>query len=259
VTGALIGFCFVLGLVIGSFLNVVIYRVPRKESIVRPPSHCPNCGTELAVRDNVPVVSWLLLRGRCRTCANPISARYPLVELGCGILFALLAWRFADQPWLLPAYLWFAAAGLALAYIDIETMRLPNVLTLPSIAVVAALLVLPAAAYHQWSAYLRGWEGAAALFVFYSALVLARGMGRGDRKLAPVLGLCLGYLGWGALLVGSFLGFVLGGVVGIVLIAGKRAGRKTKIPFGPYMILGAYLGLFIGQPVTNWYVQHFAS
>jgi leader peptidase (prepilin peptidase) / N-methyltransferase len=259
VTAALIVFGFVVGLTIGSFLNVVIYRVPLKESVAAPPSHCPQCHTQLAVRDNVPVVSWLVLRGNCRTCQTAISPRYPLVELGTGLAFALLAWRFADQPWVLPAFAWFAAAGIALAYIDVETMRLPDVLTLPSIAAVGGLLVIPAVVYHQWHDYLRAWEAAAALFVFYAALVLAKGMGRGDRKLAPVLGLCLGYLGWGAVLVGSFLGFVFGGLVGVALIARRKAGRKTKIPFGPFMILGAYVGLLLGQPVSDWYVHHFTG
>lgn len=248
--------CGVLGLFVGSFLNVVIHRVPLGESVVTPRSHCPGCGTPIRARDNVPVVSWLLLRGRCRHCAAPISVRYPLVELLTAAAFALVGWRFADQPFYLPAYLWFAGMGVALSAIDIDTKRLPNAITLPSYVVAGVLLVMPAIAYSDWSAYLRAWLAAAALFAFYFvlALVYPAGMGFGDVKLSGVLGLYLGYLGWGVFVVGGFLGFLLGGVLGLLLMGVGRAGRKSKIPFGPFMVLGAFLAVFVGQPVADWYL-----
>lgn len=245
-----------LGLLVGSFLNVVIYRVPRGESVVHPRSRCPGCGYELTWYDNVPVLSWLLLRGRCRRCRAPISARYPLVEALTAVVFGLLAWKFA-ATWQLPAFLYLGAVGIALAFIDLDTKRLPDVLTLPSYLVGGALLLLPAALDGSWSAYLRAWLGALALFGFYFllAFIYPAGMGFGDVKLAGVLGLYLGWLGWGVLVVGGFLGFLLGGLIGGGLMIVRRAGRKSKIPFGPFMILGAFLALWIGQPLTDWYTR----
>ncbi len=252
----LVAGCALLGLVVGSFLNVVIYRVPRGESVVRPRSRCPGCGTEIAARDNIPVLSWLVLRGRCRHCGEAISVRYPVVELLTAVVFGLFAWQFRDAVAALPAFLWLAGVGIALAAIDIDTKRLPNALTLPSYVVGGVLLLLPAVVDGDWSAYLRAWLGAAGLFAFYFllALVYPAGMGFGDVKLAGVLGLYLGWLGWGVLVVGGFLGFLLGGVLGGLLMVVGRAGRKTKIPFGPFMILGAFLAVFVGQPVADWYL-----
>jgi leader peptidase (prepilin peptidase)/N-methyltransferase len=244
----------VLGLFIGSFLNVVIYRVPRDESVVRPRSRCPGCGTQLAEYDNIPVVSWLVLRGRCRTCGEPISIRYPAVELLTAVVFGLLAWHFG-WTWALPAFLYLGAIGVALAAIDIDTKRLPDVIVLPSYAVAAVLLGAAAGLDHDWHALLRVAAGGVALWAFYLLLVLVypRGMGWGDVKLAGVLGMYLGWLGWGPLIVGGFLGFLLGGLLGAALMVAGRAGRKTKIPYGPYMLLGAFLAVFWGQRIADWY------
>lgn len=243
-----------LGLIIGSFLNVVIWRVPRGESIVSPPSACPQCGHEIRAYDNIPVVSWLVLRGKCRDCGHPISARYPLVELGTGLLFAAMAWRFG-LSWELPAYLYFAAIAVALALIDLDTRRLPNVITLPSYAVAGALLLLPAVLDGSWDAYLRAWLGGLALFAFYFllAFIYPAGMGFGDVKLAGVIGLYLGWLGWGSVLVGAFLGFLLGAVVGVALIVFGSAGRKSAIPFGPFMLAGAFIAVLWGQNLSDLY------
>jgi len=242
------------GLLIGSFLNVVIWRVPRKESIVRPPSHCPSCDTEISPRDNVPVLSWLLLRGRCRHCGASISARYPLVELATGGLFAALTVRFglhAD----LPAYLYLAAVGVALAMIDLDLQRLPDPLTLPSYPVGLTLLAIAALADHDGTDYLRAVIAMAALFGFYAVVwfVYPGGMGQGDVKLAGVVGLYLGWLGWGQLIVGTFGAFLLGAVVGIGLMVGSAAGRKTRIPFGPFMLLGVLIGIYAGHPLAHAY------
>jgi len=251
----LIAFCGVLGLLIGSFLNVVIWRVPRGESVVSPPSHCPGCDAPIAPRDNLPVVSWLLLRGRCRRCQEPISPRYPFVEALTGVVFALLAWHFG-LAWELPAYLYLGAVGIALAAIDLDTHRLPNVLTLPSYGVLAVLFLLPAAIDSQWDDYLRAALGGAALFAFYFVLVLVypKGMGFGDVKLAGVLGIALGWLGWGSVIVGGFLGFLLGAIVGGGMMVLGKAGRKSKIPFGPFMVAGAFLAIFVGQSFADWYL-----
>lgn len=246
----------VLGLIIGSFLNVVIWRVPRGESIVSPPSACPKCGQEIRAYDNIPVISWFVLRGKCRDCGNPISSRYPLVEAGTGILFAIMAWRIG-LSWELPAYLYFTAIAVALALIDVDTKRLPNVITLPSYAVGGLLLLVPAIIDGSWDNYLGAWLGAVALFAFYFllAFIYPAGMGFGDVKLAGVIGLFLGWLGWGSLLVGAFLGFLLGAVVGVALMMRGRAGRKTKIPFGPFMLMGAYIAVIWGQTLADAYTD----
>jgi leader peptidase (prepilin peptidase)/N-methyltransferase len=247
----------VLGLLIGSFLNVVIWRVPRGESVVRPRSHCPSCGTELAERDNVPVVSWLLLRGKCRTCAAPISARYPAVELLTGALFATMAARIGVHVAVV-AFLYFAAIAVALAFIDYDTKRLPDVIVLPAYGVIVALLVMDAAVSHRWAALLHAGIGMAALYAFYFLLILVypAGMGGGDVKLAGVIGLVLGWLGFGPLIIGAFLGFLLGGLWGIALMAMKRANRKTGVPYGPFMLAGAVIAIFAGHPVAQLYVNH---
>ena len=250
----MVAVCGVFGLLIGSFLNVVIWRVPRGESVVHPPSHCPSCDAVITARDNVPVVSWVVLRGRCRRCSAHISARYPFVELLTGGLFAALAMRFGSAA-SLPAFLYLAAVGVALAFIDYDTKRLPNVLTLPSYAVAFVLLGAAAAYDGTGAPFLRAAEGAAALFAFYLALVLVypAGMGLGDVKLSGVLGAYLGWVGWGGLVVGAFSAFLVGGVTGIGLIMAGDAGRKTKIPFGPFMIAGALIGVFAGHQIASAY------
>jgi len=254
VSALVVVFCGVLGLLIGSFLNVVVWRVPRGESVVSPPSHCPKCDAPISPRDNVPVLSWLLLRGRCRHCQNPISARYPLVEALTGALWAGLAAWFGPVAQL-PAYLVFAAVGVALALIDLDVRRLPDVLTLPSYPVGIALLGIASAVHHDAWSFERALIGMAALFAFYFtvAFISPKGMGFGDVKLSGVIGLHLAWLGWRELVVGAFAAFVVGAVVGIGLIVLGGGGRKTKVPFGPFMLVGALLGIFFGDPIGSAY------
>lgn len=254
-TWMLVLFVGVLGLLIGSFLNVVIYRVPAGESVVRPRSRCMTCGHEITAAENVPVVSWLVLRGRCSGCGSRISRRYPLVELGTGILFGLTAW-WVGLSWTLPAFLYLAAIAVALSMIDLDVHRLPDAIVLPSYVVALVLLGLAAALDGTWDQLLRGVLAGLALFAFYFLLVLVypSGMGFGDVKLAGVLGLYLGWVSWGAVVLGTFAAFLLGAIVGIgVMVAGK-GGRKAKIPFGPFMFLGAGLALVAAAPVVDWYV-----
>ncbi|GAA2678976.1 prepilin peptidase [Actinoplanes palleronii] len=241
----------VLGLAIGSFLNVVIHRVPRDESLVHPGSHCPNCGHTIRNRHNVPVLGWLLLRGRCADCNTPISARYPLVEAGTAVLFVAVAARFG-WSWELPGYLYLAAIAIALALIDLDVMRLPNKIVLPSYPVAVALLVPAALLTGDPGALLRGAVAAVLLYLLYR-LLGAWGMGGGDVKLAPLLGFYLGWLGWGAVAIGAFAGFLLGGLAGAVLLLTRSAGRKSRIPFGPYMLAGAFLAVFAAVPISDWY------
>jgi leader peptidase (prepilin peptidase)/N-methyltransferase len=243
-----------VGLVIGSFLNVVVWRLPRGESVVRPASACPDCGSDIRPRDNVPVLSWLVLRGRCRVCSAPISARYPLVEAGTGLAFAAVALRFGLTAEL-PAYLYLAAISVALALIDLDVKRLPDALTLPSYAVGAVLLGV--ASLHEPQVLLRAALGAAAMFAVYFGICFAypAGMGFGDVKLSGVLGLYTAWLGWDVWAAGLFLGFLLGGAFGIALVVTARGGRKTAVPFGPFMILGAFLAIFAGHQLVNGYLR----
>jgi leader peptidase (prepilin peptidase) / N-methyltransferase len=244
-----------LGLVIGSFLNVVIHRVPLGLSVVSPPSRCPSCGSRIRARHNLPVLGWLLLRGRCAACGEPISARYPLVELLTGVAFVLVTWRALQlgQGSFVPALLVFTALGIALAGIDLDTRRLPNVLVLPAYPVLAVLVLAAAGLRDDWWAAARAGLGALALFGFFLALALAypKGMGFGDVKLAGVLGLVLGYLSWSAVVIGAFAGFFLGAVVGVAVMATGAGGRKTALPFGPFMVLGALAALWIVDPVVD--------
>lgn len=246
--------CCLLGLAVGSFLNVVIWRVPRGESVVRPRSRCPECHHAIRARDNIPVVSWIILRGRCRDCRAPVKLRYPIVEGSTGVLFGLLAWHFGPAA-ALPAFLYLGAISVALASIDLDLHRLPNSLTLPSY-VVGGVLLLVASIFDGHPAWLlRAGLGMVALYALYFLLRLGypRGMGFGDVKLAGVLGMYLGYLGWEVLVTGAFLGFLLGGVVGVGLMLARRASRKSMIPFGPFMLGGALLAVFIGGALTSIY------
>jgi leader peptidase (prepilin peptidase)/N-methyltransferase len=262
----------VFGLLIGSFLNVVIYRVPIGMSIVRPASSCPNCGAGIHAYDNVPIVAWLALRGKCRSCSAPISARYPLVELGTGLFFfvvslPLAAKLAAAQPNIneiasglaLVAFLYLAAISIALSFIDIEHHRLPNAIVLPSYVVGAVLLGTSSLLVGDYGALLRAGIGLAAMGAAYLALaVLWKGsMGLGDVKLAGVLGLYLGYTGWSALAVGSISAFFLGGIFGLALILLRKTTRKSGIPFGPWMVLGAWVGILFGNLIWNGYLSLF--
>ncbi|MFC7495966.1 MULTISPECIES: prepilin peptidase [unclassified Nocardioides] len=251
------GLAAVLGLLVGSFLNVVAHRVPRGESVVRPPSACPSCGVEIRARHNVPVLGWLVLRGRCYDCAEPISARYPLVEAATGVLFGLAGWRFAAEPALLAAYLFFAAVAMALALIDLDVRRLPNVIVLPSYPVLAVLLALGA----DRPALLRAAVGALLLFGIFLGLALAApgSMGLGDVKLAGVVGGMTAALSWGAFLVGAFGAFLLGAIVGVLLMLRRGADRKMAVPFGPFMLLAAWASILGASGLGQVYLQRIGA
>ncbi len=249
----------VLGLAVGSFLNVLIWRLPQGLSLSKPPSSCPKCGHAIRWCDNVPVISWLVLGGKCRDCKDRISLRYPLVELATGLGFFLLAWWQLPKPsgyWLLPTLLYFFAVSIALSMIDIDSRKLPNRIVIPSLVIVFALLALASLGNGDWWPLLWAAVGGAMLFVFYLllALIYPAGMGFGDVKLAGLIGLILGFLGWGALIVGAFAAFLLGGLFSIGLLFTGKATRKSGIPFGPWMLLGAWVGIIFGREISSWYL-----
>ena len=243
------------GLLIGSFLNVVVHRVPRGESVVAPASRCPGCGHAIRRRDNVPVFSWLVLRGRCRDCSEPISARYPAVELGTALMFVGVA-ALVGPTAALPAYLYLGAIAVALGLIDLDVQRLPDQIVKPSYVVAIVLLAGASWGTGDWGALARAGIGGASLWALYMLIVLVKpgGMGLGDVKLAGVLGLYLAWWGWDALAVGAFGAFLIGGVVGIAAMVFSGAGRKTPIPFGPSMLVAALLALAVAAPIADWYV-----
>jgi leader peptidase (prepilin peptidase)/N-methyltransferase len=246
-----------LGLAVGSFLNVVIYRVPRRESLVAPGSHCPNCDEAVRTRHNIPVFGWLLLRGRCADCREPISIRYPLVELVTALLFVAITVQLAHLGLLeaLPAYLFFAAVGVALTAIDLDVLRLPNAIVYPAYVVLAALLTGASLLEGSLEPLVRAVIGAAALFAFYFALAVIHphGMGFGDVKLAGVIGAALGFLSYPALVIGAFAAFLIGGLAAVGLVIVRRANGKTAIPFGPSMVAGALLAIFASAPLADAY------
>lgn len=243
-----------MGLLLGSFTNVLIVRVPRGDSWVNERSACPNCHAPIRWFDNVPVISWLVLGGRCRDCRKRISARYPLVEvlvavLTAGILHLLGATLIAA----LLAFL--AVVTVALVFIDIDVRRLPHIVVVPSLIV---CLVLATAAHlvHPETSIIRGLIGAVALGGFYGALwiVYPRGMGFGDVTTATLLGLVLGLLGWSHLAVGAIAGPLLGGVVVLTGLALGIVKRKSTVPYGPFLISGAWLGILAGPEVARIYL-----
>lgn len=244
--------CAVMGLLIGSFLTVVVDRVPRGASIVAPPSACGSCGNRLTAPDLVPVFSWLALRGRCRHCGTKIGVEPIVIELANATLFVLFALEFGADP-VVPAFCILAAALVALVWIDLREFRLPREITytafvLGSIALVVAALV-NGEPERIWNAYL----GAGIALAVMGAIYLASrgGMGDGDVRLAPLLGLYLGYLNPGIVPIGLFIGFLLGAIVGVAMMAVGKGGRKTALPFGPFLAAGTVIAVFVGQPIVD--------
>jgi len=257
----------IAGLAVGSLVNAVIDRVPIGTSLAGD-GRCGSCQASTRPRHGFAVLSWVARGGRCGSCGAPLPARYPLVEAGTCAGFVALTWWFirasdgsagtvGPATWpVLAAYLYLLALSVALTVIDVGTHRLPNVLVLPSYLVALTLFALACALGSAWEDLLRGVVGMTVLYGFYLALRLVRpgGMGGGDVKLAGVLGLYLGWLGWGSLAVGAFAAFFFGGVFGLALMAFGRAGRRTAIPFGPWMIAGAWAGILAGGPLGEWYI-----
>lgn len=243
----------VLGLLVGSFVNVVVYRVPRHESVLFPPSHCPGCGAAIKKRHNIPVVGWLVLRGRCAGCAGRISPRYPLVEAITGLTYVALTMRFGVSA-ALPAYLFLATVGIALALIDADGHRMPTTILMPSYVVGAALLTLASVAEGNTQTLLRACVGAVALAMTQLLFVMELPFGGAGRiQLAGLLGLFLGWLGWPALLVGIVAAIGTCGAVETVRSARNHAESSFTIALAPPMVMAAGVALFVTTPLVHWY------
>jgi leader peptidase (prepilin peptidase)/N-methyltransferase len=243
----------VLGLAFGSFMTVAIYRVPAGESLVRPRSRCQSCGAPIRSADNIPVISWLLLRGRCRACGVRISPVYPLTELACGGLFAAVEFVYED-PWRAILLAPFAGLMVVLSVIDIRHRRIPNRLVYPAVVIAAAVIVAGDLA----GGGLDVLDAGIGLFAYGLALLIialiSKGMGMGDVKLAGLIGLVLGSIGLDLVAVAAGMGILLGGVGAIVaLLAG--AGRKSAIPYGPYLASGAVIAVFVGRQIADAYLN----
>jgi leader peptidase (prepilin peptidase)/N-methyltransferase len=239
------------GLMIGSFLNVVIARVPERRSLWMPGSTCPECGHAIAWHDNIPVLSFFLLRGRCRACAAPIPWRYPIVEAITAVLFAAAWLRFgADVRQFIVAVV-FLAALVAITVIDLRHQIIPDAITLPG--VVAGVVAALATHRIAWVDSVAGILLGSGLFV--AVIVVSRGgMGGGDLKLGAMLG---AFLGWQALLVGLFIAVMLGGMLAVVLLASRRVARKDAIPFGPFLAIGGAAALLWSDAILAWYLGGF--
>lgn len=249
------GLVGLLGLAIGSFLNVVAHRIPEGHSVVSPPSACPGCGAPIRPRDNIPVLSWFVLRGRCRDCGEPISPRYAIVEAATGLGFFAVTLHFG-LVWSVPAYLWFLALGIVFILTDLDHHRLPNRIMLPGTVAGVGLLAGGAVGDGRLGDLAVGLVSGVGYFLllFLLALVARGGFGFGDVKLSFILGTYAGYVGWPQAVLAAFGGFLIGGVVSIVLIATRRKGRKDYIPFGPPMIVASWVAIAAGRQILDWYL-----
>jgi len=242
------------GAIIGSFLNVCIYRLPLRKSVVWPASACTSCGRELIWYENVPVVSWLILRGRCRTCSTPISVRYPVIEAITAVMFGL-AWWYYGPGLLLVSRLLFGCSLIVLFAIDLEHHLLPNVITLPGIVIgfVFSWFTEPG-----WQASLIGLlVGGGALYAIAEAYYRVRheeGLGMGDVKMLAMIG---AFLGWKLGLLTLILASFAGTIIGILLIVTRRGGMKYALPFGAFLALGAAAAASVGPALLDWYLGTF--
>ncbi len=249
-------FVFAFGAVIGSFLNVCIYRIPAGKSIVTPPSSCPSCGHQIRWYQNIPIFSYLFLLGRCASCKKKISIRYPLIEALTGALFCLVFYKFGFQPATL-IYWFFAAALVTISFIDLDHQIIPDVISLPGIVV--GFLVSFFIPWHSWLDSLLGiLIGGGSLYLIalaYELLAKREGMGGGDIKLLAMFG---AFLGWQAVLPIIFMASLLGSLVGVPLMMAQKKDSKLALPFGPFLALAAIVQLLWGRAILAWYLGFYS-
>ncbi len=251
---AVIALTAILGLAVGSFLNVCIYRIPRKESLLHPPSRCPQCGTGLAWFDNIPVVSWIRLRGRCRQCAAPVSLQYPIIELTTAVVAVLVVWLTPPGP-LVASRLTLSAILIVLFVIDLQLQILPNVITLPGIVVgvLFSLIGPPGLVASLLGVVL----GAGVLYGIASAYYLVRreeGMGMGDMKMLAMIG---AFLGWRAVILTLVLASFAGALTGIAVMLTRKEGLRYALPFGTFLGMAAFVAMLAGDGIIDWYLGFY--
>ncbi|MEW6570079.1 MAG: prepilin peptidase [Nitrospirota bacterium] len=245
-----------MGSIVGSFLNVCIYRMPRGLSIIIPSSRCPSCGSPIKPWDNIPILSYVFLRGRCRECKAKISLRYPFVEFLNSLLYVFTVWRF-DLGWNTIFYFALCSSLIVITFIDLDFQIIPDRITLPGIIIglVAASLLLPDPFMRN---SILGFKASVTGFLlggglFYAIAIISKGgMGGGDIKMMAMVG---SLMGWKSVLLTTFLGSLVGAVFGLFLIIYKGKGRKTKIPFGPFLAAGTAVTLFYGQEMFHLYLD----
>lgn len=245
-------FIFILGLIVGSFSNVCIYRIPKNESIIFPASHCPKCHSNISPKDNIPLLSYILLKGRCRNCKSKISIQYPIVELLTGLIYLIISLIYGLSVQTL-IYIILSSALIIIAFIDLNEEIVPDVISLPGIVIgfIISFFVTYISYANSALGILAG--GGIILIIGLAGSVIFKkeAMGGGDVKLAAMIG---AFLGWKYIIISLFLGFFLGAVAGIFLILSKIKSREDTVPFGPFIVLGSFITLLWGEKIISWYL-----
>jgi len=243
---------FILGLIVGSFSNVCIYRIPRNESIIYPASHCPKCRTKIKPVDNIPILSYILLKGRCRNCESRISIQYPVVELLTGLIYVIIYMIYGLSIQSL-IYIILSSALIIIAFIDLNKQIVPDVISLPGI-----IIGLVLSFFVPYISFINSALGAVVgggiiliIGLVGSAIFKKEAMGGGDIKLAAMIG---AFLGWRYIVISLFLGFFLGALAGIFLVLSKIKSREDMVPFGPFIVLGSLITLLWGEKILTWYI-----
>jgi len=243
---------FILGLIVGSFSNVCIYRIPKNESIIFPASHCPKCNSPIKPVDNIPLISYILLKGRCRNCKSKISIQYPVVELLTGLIYLIISLIYGLSVQTL-IYIILSSALIIIAFIDLNEEIVPDVISLPGIVIgfIISFFVTYISFINSALGILAG--GGIILIIGLAGSVIFKkeAMGGGDVKLAAMIG---AFLGWKYIIVSLFLGFFLGAVTGIILILSKIKSREDLVPFGPFIVLGSFVTILWGEKIISWYL-----
>jgi leader peptidase (prepilin peptidase)/N-methyltransferase len=243
---------FILGLIVGSFSNVCIYRIPKNESIIYPASHCPKCRSNISPKDNIPLLSYILLKGRCRNCKSKISIQYPIVELLTGLIYLIIYQTYGLSVQTL-IYIILSSALIIIAFIDLNEQIVPDVISLPGIVIgfIISFFVPYISFINSALGVLVG--GGIILIIGMAGSVIFKkeAMGGGDVKLAAMIG---AFLGWRYIIISLFLGFFLGALAGIFLIMSKIKSREDTVPFGPFIVLGSFITLLWGEKIISWYI-----
>ncbi len=243
---------FILGLIVGSFSNVCIYRIPRNESIIYPASHCPKCRSKIKLVDNIPLLSFILLKGRCRNCKSKIAIQYPIVELLSGLIYLIIYLAYGLNVQTL-IYIILSSALIIIAFIDLNEQIVPDVISLPGIVIgfILSFFVPYISFINSALGVLVGGGIILIIGVAGSVIFKKEAMGGGDVKLAAMIG---AFLGWRYIIISLFLGFFLGALAGIFLILSKIKSREDVIPFGPFIVLGSFITLLWGDKIISWYI-----